>query len=292
MKKEQIKIALIQMSMDTDIKLNLKKAKNYISNASSKNAKIICLPELFASQYFCKTEDHKYFDLAEPIPGPITNEISKLAAKLKVFIIVPLFEREMAGIYYNSLVLIDDTGNIAGKYRKVHIPDDPTYYEKFYFRPGNLGFKVFPTKYCNIGTLICWDQWFPEAARITTLMGADIIFYPTAIGYHPHEKEKYGATQLESWKTVQRGHSIANGVYVAACNRTGFEQEEETSNGLEFWGNSFISDPQGKILAQASSYKEEILFSEINLSFQEKVRQHWPFLRDRRNHLYEDIVNK
>lgn len=291
MLNEKFSIALIQMTMEEDIKANLSKAKSYILTAAKQKAKIICLPEIFLTPYFCKVEDHKYYDFAEPVPGPTTNELSKLALKLKVVLIVPLFERKMAGVYYNSLVVIDETGELLGTYRKIHIPDDPSYYEKFYFTPGNLGFKTFTTKYAKIGTLICWDQWFPEAARINAILGANIIFYPTAIGYHPHEKEKFGPAQLESWITVQRGHAISNGLYIAACNRSGFEQNSEDSTGIEFWGNSFIADPQGKILAQASSYKEEIIFADIDLAHQEKVRQHWPFFRDRRTSEYLNLID-
>jgi N-carbamoylputrescine amidase len=280
------------MAPGRDADTNLKKAVSLVEKAAKDGAEVICLPELFRSQYFCQTEDIANFELAETIPGPSTAAVSKVAKKHKVAVVVPLFEKRAMGVYHNSLAVIDLDGEIAGIYRKMHIPDDPAFYEKFYFAPGDLGFKTFRTAYGDIGTLICWDQWFPEAARLTTLKGAGILFYPTAIGWHPHEKEEHGKAQLESWQTVQRGHAIANGVYVAAANRVGLEKLNPESVGIEFWGQSFISDPQGKILAQASVDKEEIVMAEIDPSRIEYIRRNWPFLRDRRIDAYEGIKER
>ena len=285
-------VGLIQMAPGRDAATNLKKAVSLVEKAAKDGAEVICLPELFRSQYFCQTEDIANFELAETIPGPSTAAVSKVAKKHKVAVVVPLFEKRAMGVYHNSLAVIDLDGEIAGIYRKMHIPDDPAFYEKFYFAPGDLGFKTFRTAYGDIGTLICWDQWFPEAARLTTLKGAGILFYPTAIGWHPHEKEEHGKAQLESWQTVQRGHAIANGVYVAAANRVGLEKLNPESVGIEFWGQSFISDPQGKILAQASVDKEEIVLAEIDPSRIEYIRRNWPFLRDRRIDAYEGIKER
>lgn len=285
-------VGLIQMAPGRDAATNLKKAVSLVEKAAKDGAEVICLPELFRSQYFCQTEDIANFELAETIPGPSTAAVSKVAKKHKVAVVVPLFEKRAMGVYHNSLAVIDLDGEIAGIYRKMHIPDDPAFYEKFYFAPGDLGFKTFRTAYGDIGTLICWDQWFPEAARLTTLKGAGILFYPTAIGWHPHEKEEHGKAQLESWQTVQRGHAIANGVYVAAANRVGLEKPNPESVGIEFWGQSFISDPQGKILAQASVDKEEIVLAEIDPSRIEYIRRNWPFLRDRRIDAYEGIKER
>jgi len=289
---EKFKIALIQMSMSDDVNLNLNKAVDMIEKAADGGADVICLPELFRSRYFCQQEDIKNFELAENIPGPTTKSVSGIAKKREVIIIVPLFEKRAAGVYHNSLVVIDESGEVCGHYRKMHIPDDPAFYEKYYFAPGDLGFKSFKTSAGNIGTLICWDQWYPEAARITALMGANILFYPTAIGWHPHEKAEHGKAQFESWQTIQRGHAIANGVYVAAVNRVGLEQLNASSAGIEFWGSSFIADPQGKIIAQASSDKEEIIFADVDLNRIEYIRQNWPFLRDRRIDAYDKIEKR
>ncbi len=275
-------VGLIQMSMSKNPANNLKKALSFIEKAAVKGAQVICLPELFKSQYFCQTEDIKNFDLAETIPGESSKVIGKLAKKLKVVVVTSLFEKRASGIYHNTAVIINEKGTIAGIYRKMHIPDDPAYYEKFYFTPGDLGYKSFNTKYGNIGTLICWDQWYPEGARLTALQGASILFYPTAIGWHPHEKSKHGKPQFESWQTIQRGHAIANGVYVAAVNRIGIEKISKDSAGIEFWGSSFIADPQGVIIAEASKNKEEIILAEIDLDRIEYIRRNWPFLRDRR----------
>ncbi len=284
--------ALLQMSLENDPNKNLKKAVSWIDKASKKGAQVICLPELFRSKYFCQTEDIRNFELAETIPGPSTEELSKAAKKNQVVIIVPLFEKRAKGVYHNSAVIIDANGKVAGHYRKMHIPDDPAYYEKFYFTPGDLGFKSFKTKYGNIGTLICWDQWYPEGARLTALKGADILFYPTAIGWHPNEKKEHGQAQFDSWMTIQRGHAIANGVYVAAVNRVGLEKDSDDSAGIEFWGSSFVADPQGVIIAQGSKDKEEIIYAEINLSRIEYIRRNWPFLRDRRIDAYSGIEKR
>ena len=289
---KKFRVGLIQISLSKDINKNLDKAVEWVSRAAKQGAQVICLPELFRSQYFCQTEDIKNFDLAETIPGKSTNAISEAAKKNKVTVIVPVFEKRASGLYHNSAVVIDADGNILGTYRKMHIPDDPGYYEKYYFAPGDLGYKNFKTEFGNIGTLICWDQWYPEAARLTALLGASVIFYPTAIGWHPFEKSEHGKAQYESWLTVQRGHAIANGVYVAAANRVGLEKQSENSPGIEFWGQSFICDPQGIIIAQASSDKEEIVIAEIDPERIEYIRRNWPFLRDRRIDSYEGITKR
>jgi N-carbamoylputrescine amidase len=290
--KKKFTAAIIQMAISLDAGENLKNAINWIEKAARQGAEVICLPELFRSQYFCQTENIDNFNLAETIPGESTNEISKLAAKLNIAVVVPVFEKRSSGLYHNSIVMIDADGELKGIYRKMHIPDDPGYYEKFYFTPGDLGFKSFDTGYGKVGTLICWDQWYPEAARLTALQGASIIFYPTAIGWHPDEKEKHGKKQFESWQTIQRGHAIANGVYVAAVNRIGLEKVEKDSDGIEFWGGSFICSPQGVIIAQASNDREEILIGEIDINHLENVRRNWPFLRDRRIDAYADITKR
>jgi N-carbamoylputrescine amidase len=285
-------VGLVQIAMDKDPDINLDKAISYIEKAAADGAQVICLPELFRTQYFCQTEDVLNFDHAETIPGATTNTISKVAKGKKVVVVLPIFEKRSSGVYHNSLVVINSDGKTIGTYRKMHIPDDPSYYEKFYFPPGDLGYKSFKTNYGDVGTLICWDQWYPEAARITSLQGASVIFYPTAIGWHPHEKDKYGNKQFESWMTVQRGHAIVNGMYIATVNRIGLEKPDENSAGIEFWGQSFVADPQGEILAQASVDKEEVLIAEINPEQIEKVRRHWPFLRDRRIDSYENISKR
>ncbi|MCK6559709.1 carbon-nitrogen hydrolase [candidate division KSB1 bacterium] len=281
-------IGLVQMAMSRDADDNLSRAGGWITAAARQGAQVICLPELFRSQYFCQVEDASLFDLAEPVPGPTTHALSRLAAALSVALVVPVFERRGPGVYHNSAAVIDVTGAIVGLYRKMHIPDDPAYYEKFYFTPGDLGFRAFDTRPGRIGTLICWDQWYPEAARLTALRGAGILFYPTAIGWHPHEKAEYGAAQREAWRTVQRGHAIANGVYVAAANRIGHEQPAAGA-GIQFWGSSFLCDPQGVILAQASDDREEILLGTVDLRHLEEIRRNWPFLRDRRIDAYRDL---
>lgn len=283
---------LVQIAVEDNTKKNLQKACEYITIAAKEGAQVICLPELFRSKYFCQKEDIDLFELAETIPGPSTDAISKIAKKFKVAVIVPVFEKRAPGVYHNSAAVIDSDGKILGVYRKMHIPDDPGFYEKFYFTPGDLGFKSFQTAYGNIGTLICWDQWYPEGARITSLKGAMVLFYPTAIGWHPYEKEEHGKYQFDSWVTIQRSHSVANGVYTAAVNRVGIEKASPDSPGIEFWGASFISDPQGIIIAQASHDKEEIICADIDVSRIEYIRRNWPFLRDRRIDAYSEIEKR
>jgi len=286
------KVGLLQMRLSKNGEENLNKAVSRVKEASVKGANIVCLPELFKTEYFCQVEDAELFNLAEPVDGKTVKILSNAAKENEVVVIVPIFEKRSEGVYHNTTVIIDEEGKTVGIYRKMHIPDDPAFYEKFYFTPGDLGFKSFNTSYGKIGTLICWDQWFPEGARLTALQGANILFYPTAIGWHPKEKEKYGAAQLDSWQTVQRGHAIANGVYVAAVNRVGLEKRIEGSDGLEFWGSSFLTDPQGVIIAQASEEKEEILIGEIDVNHLENIRRNWPFLRDRRIDAYADITKR
>lgn len=280
------------MSVSTDLDKNLRKALDRVQEAAAKGANIICLPELFRSQYFCQREDAALFDLAEPVPGPSTIAFAEAAKKLGVVVIVPVFERRSSGVYHNSAAIIDSNGSMAGFYRKMHIPDDPSYYEKFYFTPGDLGFKAFETSAGTIGTLICWDQWYPEGARLTALQGAEVLFYPTAIGWHPHEKDQFGHAQREAWRTVQRGHAVANGVYVACVNRIGHEIPNEGGAGIEFWGSSFIADPQGMVIAEASESEEEILIAEVSTGIIEDVRRNWPFLRDRRIDAYEGMTKR
>ena len=285
---KKTKIAILQTKVSNNEKLNIKNSINKIKLAAKKKAKIICLPELFLSPYFCQTENHSKFKLAEKIPGKKTILYCELAKKLSVILIIPLFEKKTYGFYHNTSIIINEKGKIISKYRKMHIPDDPGYYEKFYFTPGDLGFKSTKTKYAKIGSLICWDQWFPEAARLTVLKGAEILFYPTAIGWHPKEKKRFGKSQLDAWITMQRSHAIANGVFVAAVNRTGLEKIGNKK--IQFWGNSLIIDPSGNIVARAKSEKEEILICDINLSKIENVRNHWPFLRDRRIDYYKGLT--
>ena len=292
MKKKNYKIALTQISLDGTPAANLKKCVEWIHKAAQQGANVICLPELYSSFYFCQIENHDYFDMAEPLYNDSYHAFSALAKELGVVLIVPFFERRASGLYHNSAYIIDCDGSEAGLYRKMHIPDDPSYYEKFYFAPGDIGFKAFDTQVGKIGTLICWDQWYPEAARITALQGAEVLFYPTAIGWHPSEKEQYGKKQYDAWQIVQRGHAVANGIFLAACNRVGFEKPVETSAGIEFWGASFIAGPQGEILAQASHDKEEIIMAEVDLALMEDVRRNWPFLRDRRIDAYGDIMKR
>ena len=285
---KKTKIAIIQTKVSNNEKLNIRNSIDKIKIAAKKKAKIICLPELFLSPYFCQTENHSKFKLAEKIPGKKTILYCELAKKLSVILIIPLFEKKTSGFYHNTSIIINEKGKIISKYRKMHIPDDPGYYEKFYFTPGDLGFKSTKTKYAKIGSLICWDQWFPEAARLTVLKGAEILFYPTAIGWHPKEKKKFGKSQLDAWIIMQRSHAIANGVFVAAINRTGLEKIGNKK--IQFWGNSMIIDPSGNIVARAKSEKEEILICDINLSKIENVRNHWPFLRDRRIDYYKGLT--
>jgi N-carbamoylputrescine amidase len=275
--------------MSTDKAANLKKASDRIREAKARGAELVCLPELFATPYFCQSEDASNFDLAEPLAGPTTEAISRAAREAQVPVVVPLFERRAPGVYHNSVVVLGKGGDALGTYRKMHIPDDPLFYEKYYFTPGDIGFKSFETGPLNVGTLICWDQWYPEAARLTALTGAEVLVYPTAIGWHPSEKAEYGAAQLSAWQTMQRAHAIANGVFVAAVNRVG--HEGPTDGGLEFWGHSFIADPFGIVLAEAGE-GEEILLAECDLSRIEWVRRNWPFLRDRRIDAYAGITSR
>ena len=290
--ENNLTIALVQMACGPVPKENLSSAVAKVEEASRRGAKVVCLPELFRSQYFCQSEDPALFDLAESIPGPSTEALGKVAGQLNVVIIVPVFERRTAGIYHNSVVVVDSDGSIAGLYRKMHIPDDPAYYEKFYFTPGDRGFQAIQTSAGKIGTLICWDQWYPEAARLTTLQGAEILFYPTAIGWHPSEKAREGESQRSAWQTIQRSHAIANGVFVAAVNRVGHEKSVAGGDGIEFWGSSFVCDPFGTVLAEASIDKEEILLAEVNVGRVEEVRRNWPFLRDRRVDAYGGITKR
>lgn len=289
---ENYRIGVLQLAFFADVNRNMKKAGEWVKKAAKQGAEVVCLPELYRSQYFCQKEDASLFDLAETIPGISTNAFQKVAKENKVSIIVPIFEKRANGLYHNTAVIINADGAILGTYRKMHIPDDPAFYEKYYFTPGDLGFKAFQTKTGKIGALICWDQWFPEGARLTALQGATTLFYPTAIGWHSYEKEQYGKAQRDSWITIQRSHAIANGVYVASANRVGFEKTVETQDGLEFWGSSFICDPQGVMLAEASIDKEEILIAEVDLAHLEDVRRNWPFLRDRRIDAYGEITKR
>lgn len=283
-------LGLVQMRCGLEPRENLEKAEARIEEAAKSGAQIICLQELFRSQYFCQSEDHKQFELAEPIPGPSTERLSRLARDRGVVIIASLFERRAAGLYHNTAAILDADGSLRGLYRKMHIPDDPLFYEKFYFTPGDLGFRAHDTRFGRLGTLVCWDQWYPEGARLTALQGADILFYPTAIGWHPREKAQYGAAQASAWQTIQRAHAIANGVYVAAVNRVGHEGPAD--GGIEFWGGSFVCDPFGVVLKEASRTEEEILVVECDRQRVEEVRQNWPFLRDRRIDAYEPITRR
>jgi N-carbamoylputrescine amidase len=283
---------LVQMSCSPSPAENLQKAVALVEDAAQRGAEIVCLPELFRSQYFCQREDAALFDLAETVPGPTTESLGKVAKARGVVIVAPLFERRAPGVYHNSAAVIDASGEVVGLYRKMHIPDDPAYYEKFYFTPGDLGFRAFNTQVGRIATLICWDQWYPEGARLAALQGPSILFYPTAIGWHPAEKEQFGSAQRDAWRTVQRGHAIANGVYVAAVNRVGLERTSAEGAGLQFWGSTFICDPFGIVLAEASTEREEILLAEIDLARLEDVRRNWPFLRDRRIDAYAGITNR
>ena len=302
MNRNHKKIALIQMSCGVDTQENLDKAAALVRDAARAGANVVCLPELFRAQYFCQREEHALFDTAESIPGPSTDLLGAVAKEEKVVVIASLFERRAPGLYHNTAAVLEADGTLAGKYRKMHIPDDPLYYEKFYFTPGDLGFQAHRTSQGNIGTLVCWDQWYPEAARMTALKGAETLFYPTAIGWHPSEKAEFGEAQYSAWQTMQRAHAISNGVFVGAVNRVGHEHGDVRHNGilmkgpegagLEFWGGSFIADPFGRVLAQASHDKEEILIAEIDLKLLEDTRRNWPFLRDRRIDAYHGITSR
>jgi len=285
-----VKIALIQRSVTSDLHANLQGTLEDIAQAASQGAQIVCTQELFRSHYFCQSEDHAQFDLAEPIPGPTADALGQLAKQLGVVIVGSLFERRAAGLFHNTATVHDADGSLLGIYRKMHIPDDPLYYEKFYFTPGDLGFRAFSTRFGKIGVLICWDQWYPEAARLTALSGAEILFYPTAIGWHPSEKAEYGTAQHESWETIQRSHAIANGVFVAAANRIGHEGDADS--GIEFWGQSFITAPNGEVISRAAVDESAILVADCDLNFVNESRTHWPFLRDRRIDAYGPISER
>jgi N-carbamoylputrescine amidase len=287
----KVTLGLLQHACGADPKANLKKTLALTEQAAKQGAKIICTQELFRSQYFCQCEDHAYFDLAEPIPGPSSAAFQKIAKKYGVVIVASLFEKRASGLYHNTAVIIDADGSLLGLYRKMHIPDDPLFYEKFYFTPGDTGFRAWQTKYGKIGVLICWDQWYPEGARLTSLQGAEILFYPTAIGWHPKEKAEYGPNQHGAWEIIQRSHAVANGCYVAAVNRIGLERPIG-GDGLEFWGQSFVAGTSGQILAKASVDREEILLVPIDLGKVDVTRTHWPFLRDRRIDAYGDLTKR
>ncbi len=286
------RVGLVQMAMSTSPGENVETACAKVREASEAGAEVVCLPELYRSPYPCQKEDAALFDLAEPVPGPSTEALGRVARDAAVAIVVPIFERRASGLYHNSAVVIDADGEIVGLYRKMHIPDDPLFYEKFYFAPGDLGFQAFDVQPGRIGTLICWDQWYPEGARLTALRGATVLFYPTAIGWHPSEKDEHGAEQRSAWQTIQRSHAIANGTYVAVVNRVGHEVPPEGGDGLVFWGSSFLADPFGVVLAEASIDREEILVGEISLARIEEVRRNWPFLRDRRIDAYGGIERR
>jgi len=283
-----VKVGLVQMSCTAEKDKNLSKAIEKIKEAAAKGAQIVCLQELFTSLYFCDEENHDNFSLAESIPGPSTEILSKVAAELQVVVIASLFEKRAQGLYHNTTAVLDADGSYLGKYRKMHIPDDPAYYEKFYFTPGDLGYKVFKTKYASIGVLICWDQWYPEAARITALMGAEILFYPTAIGWATSQDEATNTEQYNAWQTIQRSHSVANGVHVVSVNRVGYEQEGR----MKFWGGSFVSNPFGTILYQGTHDQEEVQVETLDLGKTDQYRTHWPFLRDRRIDSYQPITKR
>jgi N-carbamoylputrescine amidase len=289
-----VRVGLVQQRVSSDPAANLDRAIEGIRAAAAKGAQVVCLQELFGWYYFCQREDHAFFDLAEPIPGPSTERLCTIAKELGVVIVASLFEKRAHGLYHNTAAVIDADGSYLGKYRKMHIPDDPQFYEKFYFTPGDLGFRTWETKFGKIGVLICWDQWYPEAARLTALSGAEILFYPTAIGWLPPEKAEYGERQQGAWETIQRSHAVANGVYVCSVNRTGHEvlpDGEAGAPGIEFWGGSFIADPNGRILSKAGQ-DEEVLVADCDLGAVDTVRTHWPFLRDRRIDAYGEIVKR
>jgi len=302
--KRKYTVGLVQMSMGPDPEANFRSAVEHIREAARRGAGIVCLPELFQAQYFCQREDLRLFDLAEPIPGPSTKKLGEVAKEAGVAIVASLFERRAPGLYHNTAVTLNSSGEIAGVYRKMHIPDDPLYYEKYYFTPGDLGFQAVDLGVGRVGTLVCWDQWYPEGARLTALQGAEVLFYPTAIGWHPAEKDEFGVAQYDAWQTIQRSHAIANGVYVASVNRVGLEHGEvRLANGdilgnrvegpgLQFWGGSFLADPFGRVIAKASHETEEILIAEIDPGLIEDTRRNWPFLRDRRIDAYALISRR
>jgi N-carbamoylputrescine amidase len=282
-------LGLVQMRCAADRATNMKRALGFVADAAQRGANIVCLPELFLGHYFCQQEDAATFDLAEPIPGPSTDELGRAAKQLGITIVASLFEKRLPGIYHNTAVVFDADGSLVGRYRKMHIPDDPLYYEKYYFTPGDLGFQSFATKHANVGTLVCWDQWFPEGARLTALKGAEVLIYPTAIGWHPREKAEFGIHQQQAWELMQRAHAVANGIFVAAINRVGHEGPAE--GGLEFWGNSFVSDPFGVVLARAGQ-DEDLLIVSCDRQKMEDTRRHWPFFRDRRIDAYGDLTQR
>ncbi|MBC7926624.1 MAG: carbon-nitrogen hydrolase [Bryobacteraceae bacterium] len=286
----KFRVGVTQFACSTDTNANLEKAVEMVHRAAKEGAQVVCLPELFRSQYFCREEDASLFDLAETIPGPSTERLSLVAKECGVAVVASVFERRAPGLYHNTAAMLDADGSLLGIYRKMHIPDDPLYFEKFYFTPGDTGFLNFDTRFGRIGTLVCWDQWYPEGARLSAMAGASVLFYPTAIGWHPSEKEQFGEAQRDAWQTIQRSHAIANGVYVCAINRIGFEGPAE--RGLEFWGSSFIADPFGQVLAHASADKEEILVAEIDPVRIDEVRRNWPFLRDRRIDAYAPLTSR
>jgi len=295
--EKKTSIGLVQMSCGPEPDANLDKAAEKVREAARLGAQIVCLPELFRAQYFCQREDTRLFDLAEPIPGPSTERLGKVAREEGVVVIASLFERRAPGLYHNTAAVIERDGSLLGTYRKMHIPDDPLYYEKYYFTPGDKGFRAWNTSAGKFGVLVCWDQWYPEAARLTALQGANLLFYPTAIGWHPSEKAEHGPAQADAWRTIQRAHAIANGVYVAAVNRVGHEHGDVRGNragglGLEFWGGSFVCDPFGRVIAEASHDREEILLADIDLALLEDTRRNWPFLRDRRIDAYGGITQR
>ena len=287
---QAVSVGLVQMRCTADPEENMRKTLAGIRQAADRGAQIVCLQELFRSLYFCQSEDYDNFALAEPIPGPSTETLSAVAAEQNVVIVAGLFEKRAEGIYHNTAAVLDADGRYLGKYRKMHIPDDPLYYEKFYFTPGDLGFKVFRTRYANIGVLVCWDQWYPEAARLTALRGADLLVYPTAIGWHPGEKDTHGGAQHSSWEVIQRSHAVANGCHVVSINRTGHEGEAD--GGIEFWGQSFVADTSGQVLARAAVDREETLVVSCDLSRTATARTHWPFLRDRRIDAYGELTRR
>ena len=297
MAPEKFTAGLIQMSMTSDPDNNLQHAIDLVRDAAGRGAQVVCLPELFQTQYFCQREDAALFDLAEPIPGPTSQKLSEAAKQLRIVLVASLFERRAPGVYHNTAAIFETDGALRGLYRKMHIPDDPLYYEKYYFTPGDLGYRAFDTNAGRIGTLVCWDQWYPEGARLTALQGASILFYPTAIGWHPAEKAEFGAAQHDAWRTIQRAHAIANGIYVGVVNRVGFETgdirgKSAPGAGLEFWGGSFLCDPFGRVIAEGAHDKEEILVGEVDLHLIEETRRNWPFLRDRRIDSYAAITNR
>ncbi|MGH7996237.1 MAG: carbon-nitrogen hydrolase [Opitutaceae bacterium] len=286
----RVTLALLQHACEADPAANLEKTLALAESAARRGAQIVCTQELFRSRYFCQAEDHAQFKLAEPIPGPSTRAFQALAKKRRIVVVASLFERRASGLYHNTAAIIDADGSLRGRYRKMHIPDDPLFYEKFYFTPGDTGFRAWDTRYGRIGVLICWDQWYPEAARLTALQGAEILFYPTAIGWHPKEKAEHGGDQYGAWETIQRAHAVANGCYVAVCNRVGRERPFG-GDGIEFWGRSFVAGTSGQVLAKAGD-REEVLMTSIDLGKVDATRTHWPFLRDRRIDAYGDLTRR